>query len=79
MLALCCVFSVWVGLVLFNGFYNASRHSSINQIVGAFHSLTGPRVSRYHKPPPYNSLENFGRQWGVRIRDRWQLYWRLVT
>jgi len=84
-LTLCCCFSVWVGLVLFNGFYDTthhgfeSRHTSLNQVVGAFKGVTGPRVSPYHVPPPYNSLENFGRQIGVRIRDRWQLYWRWVT
>jgi hypothetical protein len=84
-LGLCCCFSVWVGLVLFNGFYDlghnayASRHTSLNQVVGAFRSVTGPRVSPYHEPPPYNSLENLGRQIGVRVRNRWQLYWRLVT
>jgi hypothetical protein len=84
-LTLCCCFSVWVGLALFNGFFDlghhsyASRHTSLNQIVGAFPHLTGPRVSPYHEPPPYNSLENLARQWGVRIRNRWQLYWRLVT
>jgi hypothetical protein len=78
-LTLCACFSVWVGLVLVNGFYDESRHSSLNQVVGAFKSVTGPRVSRFHKPPPYNSLENFGRQMGVRIRDRWQVYWRLVA
>jgi hypothetical protein len=84
-LGLCCCFSVWIGLVLFNGIYDSShhgfqsRHTSLNQVVGAFRSVTGPRVSPYHVPPPYNSLENFGRQTGVRIRDRWQFYWRLVT
>ena len=78
-LLLCTCFSVWIGLVLFNGFYNESRHSSINQVVGAFKGVSGPRVSRFHRPPPYNSLENFGRQMGVRIRNRWQLYWHLVS
>jgi hypothetical protein len=78
-LLLCACFSVWVGLVLFNGFYGANRHTSINQVVGAFKSVTGPRVNRYHQPPPYNSLENFGRQTGDRIKNRWELYWRLVT
>jgi hypothetical protein len=84
-MTLCACFSVWVGLVLLNGFYDVehqsyvNRHSSLNQIVGAFAHLTGPRVSPYHAPPPHDSLENFGRRMGVEIRDRWQLYWRLVS
>jgi hypothetical protein len=84
-LALCCCFSVWIGLVFFNGFYDTTsrgfvnRHTSLNAVFDAYRSFTGPRVSPYHVPPPYNSLENFGRQTGDLIKDRWQLYWRLVT
>jgi hypothetical protein len=84
-LGLCCCFSVWVGLLIFNGFWDignhsyVSRHTSLNQVVGALRSVTGPKISRYHDPPPYNSVQNFGRQIGVRVKDRWELYWRLVT
>jgi hypothetical protein len=78
-LALCAAWSLWVGLVQFNGFYGGDAHEGLVQIVGSVHGLTGPRVSRFHKPPPYSSLENFGRDLGDRISGRWRLYWRLVT
>jgi hypothetical protein len=78
-LALCACWSLWIGLVTFNGYYKASSRDGIVQIVGSFESFSGPRVSRFHKPPPYNSLENFGLQITDRISARWQLYWRLVT
>jgi hypothetical protein len=79
LLSLCAAWSVWVGLVLFNGYYRSSAQDGIVQIVGSVHGLTGPRVSRFHRPPPYNSFENFGRDLGDRISDRWRLYWQLVT
>ena len=63
----------------YNGYYNANLTDGIVQIVGNFHSLTGPPTTRFHTPPPYDSIENFGRQIGDRISGRWQLYWRLVT
>lgn len=78
-LTLCAAWSLWIGLVDFNGFYGGTAHSGLVQIVGSVHGLTGPRVTRFHKPPPYNSLENFGRDLGDRITGRWRLYWRLVT
>jgi hypothetical protein len=79
LLSLCAAWSVWVGLVQFNAYYRGSAQDGIVQIVGSIHGVTGPRVSRFHKPPPYNSLENFGRDLGDRISGRWRQYWRLVT
>jgi hypothetical protein len=78
-LSLCVAWSLFIGLVQFNGYYRGSAQDGIVQIVGSIHGLTGPRVSRFHDPPPYNSLENFGRDLGDRITGRWRLYWRLVT
>jgi hypothetical protein len=78
-LAPCALFSVWIGLVYFNGYYNGSSKDGIGQIVENFHSLTGPPTTRFHTPPPYDSIQNFGRQMGDRISGRWQLYWRLLT
>jgi hypothetical protein len=78
-LSLCAAWSVWIGLVQFNGYYRSSAQDGLVQIVGSVHSLTGPKVSRFHKPPPYSSLQNFGRDIGDRITARWRLYWRLVT
>ena len=63
----------------FNGYFGGNAQDGIVQIVGSVHGVTGPRVSRFHQPPPYNSLENFGRDLGDRISGRWRLYWRLVT
>lgn len=79
LLTLCAAWSLWVGLVEWNGFYGGNAQEGLVQIVGSIHGLTGPRVTRFHKPPPYNSLENFGRDMGDRISGRWRLYWRLVT
>jgi hypothetical protein len=78
-LTLCAAWSLWVGLVVFNGYYGSNARDGLPQIVSAFHGVTGPRVSRFHPPPPNNSLENFGRQIGDRITGRWRFYWRLVT
>jgi hypothetical protein len=78
-LSICAGWSLWIGLVDYNGYYNASAKDGVGQIVGNFKSFSGPRVSRYHQPPPYDSLENFGLQIADRISGRWQLYWRLVT
>jgi hypothetical protein len=78
-LSVCAAWSLWIGLVQFNGYYRSSAQDGLVQIVGSVHGLTGPKVSRFHKPPPYSSLQNFGRDLGDRISARWQLYWRLVT
>ena len=48
------------------------------QIVHNFRSITGKPRNRYHKPPPYDSLQNFGRELTDGISARWRLYWRLV-
>jgi len=77
--SLCACFSLFVGLVLFNGYYRQSAHDSITQVLGHFGGLTGPRTSRFHRPPPADSVENLGRDLGDRISGRWELYWRLVT
>jgi hypothetical protein len=79
LLTVCAAWSLWIGLVDFNGYYNQDGHDGLPQIVAAFHGFAGPKVSRYHQPPPYNSLQNFGRQIGDRITSRWQFYWHLVT
>jgi hypothetical protein len=49
------------------------------QIVENFHGVTGPPTTRFHTPPPYDSLQNFGRQMADGISGRWRLYWRLMT
>jgi hypothetical protein len=78
-LSLCACWSLWLGLVNYSGYFNASANDGVGQIVGNFKSFSGPKVSRYHRPPPYDSLENFGLQMTDQITGRWQLYWRLVT
>ena len=79
LLSICACWSLWLGLVIYNGYYDASPRDGVGQIVGNFKSFGGPRVSRFHTPPPYDSLENFGLQISDRIGARWRLYWRLVT
>ena len=75
----CTLFSAWVGLVLYTGYYNGTSRDSVVQIVHNFRSVTGPSRNRYHKPPPYDSLQNFGRELGDGISARWRVYWRLVS
>jgi hypothetical protein len=78
-LTVCAVWSLWIGLVQSNGYYRSSGRDSIVRIVENFKSVTGPATTRFHKPPPYDSLQNFGRVTGDRIVDRWRFYWSLVT
>jgi Dolichyl-phosphate-mannose-protein mannosyltransferase len=75
----CTLFSLWLGLVLYTGYYNASQRDSLVQIVHNFRSFTGPPTTKFHKPPPYDSLQNMGRKLDDAIGDRWRLYWRLVS
>jgi len=78
-LAPCALFSTWLGLVLFNGYYGENADQSMTQVAGHYGSFLGPAISRYHEPPPADSIQNFGRQIGDRIEDRWRLYWRLLA
>ncbi len=78
-LTLCAAWSLWIGLVQSNGYYGSSGRDSIVRIVDNFKSVTGPPTTRFHKPPPHDSLQNFGRVTGDRIVDRWRFYWGLVT
>ena len=78
-LTLCAAWSLWIGLVDFNGYYKSSGYDSIVRIVENFKSVQGAPTTRFHKPPPYDSLQNFGRQIGDRVSERWRLYWRLVA
>ena len=78
-LTLCAAWSLWIGLVDFNGYYRSSGYDSIVRIVDNFKSVRGAPTTRFHQPPPYDSLQNFGRQMGDRIIARWQWYWRLVA
>jgi len=78
-LTLCACFSLWIGLTQFNGYYGSGADDSITKIIGNYKSLTGPTVNKYHTPPPYDSVENFGRQIGYRVEHRWQLLWRVVA
>ncbi len=52
LLSICAVWSLWLGLVIYNGYYDASPRDGVAQIVGNFKSFGGPRVSRFHTPPP---------------------------
>jgi len=79
LLTVCACFSLWVGLALFTGYYQESRFDSLDTVIRAYHRVTGPPISRFHRPPPYNSLQNFGRLFGDRFSHRWQLYWRLLS
>jgi hypothetical protein len=78
-LTLCAAWSLWVGLVDYNGYYRSSGYDSIVRIVDNFKSVRGAPTTKYHRPPPYDSLQNFGRQIADRISERWQMYWRLVA
>jgi hypothetical protein len=66
-LAVCVAWSVWIGLVQFNGYFNESARDSVVQIV---QNYTG----HYH-----HGMGLWSHQVRERITDRWQLYWRLVT
>jgi hypothetical protein len=78
-LTLCACWSLWLGLVQFNGYYASARHDSVVGVVDNFKSVRGAPTTRFHRPPPYDSLQNFGRQIGDKITERWRLYWRLVA
>lgn len=69
LLTLCAVFSVFVGLVQFNGYRNESSRDSVVTIVTSFRKVIGPS----------DSVEHFGSELGNQIYDRWRLYWRIVT
>jgi len=75
----CALFSLWIGLVFYTAYYQSSPRDSVVQIVHNFRSITGKPRNRYHKPPPYDSLQNFGRELADGISARWRLYWRLVS
>jgi hypothetical protein len=77
-LTLCALFSVWIGLTQFNGYYRENGNDSIVPIIQNYHSFLGPPRNRFHPPPPYDSIQNFGRQMVDRTEHRWELYWRLV-
>jgi hypothetical protein len=66
-LAVCVGWSLWIGLVLFNGYFNESAHDSVVQLV---QNYTG-----HHN----HGMGLWSHQIRERITDRWQLYWRLVT
>jgi hypothetical protein len=70
-LTVCAVWSVWIGLVIFNGIRNQSAATSIVDIV---QNYTGP----HHDPPPHDHFGNFKREIGDRIEDRWTVYRDLV-
>jgi hypothetical protein len=78
-LSFCAAWSLWIGLVQVNSYYGSSANDGLVQIVENFKSFTGPRTTRYRKPPPYDSIQNFGRDTRNHISERWQLYWRLVS
>jgi hypothetical protein len=78
-LLLCVTWSLFLGLVQNNGYYNRQVDDGIYPMIENFHSITGPATNRYRQPPPYDSLQNFGRQIGDRITGRWRFYWRLVS
>lgn len=71
-LTLCAVWSVWVGLVVLNGYYAQGTHDSITDIV---RNYTGP----HRGPPPHDSFGNFGHEIRVRIDARWRELWRVST
>jgi hypothetical protein len=68
----CTIWSVWIGLVLWNGYYQQSGDDSLVDIV---QNYTGP----HDQPPPYDSLGNFAHELRVRVEDRWELLWRTAT
>ena len=59
LLTLCACFSVWIGLVQANGYYGESASDGVDQIVEHYQGFTGPKISRYHAPPPGDSIQNF--------------------
>ena len=70
--AVCVVWSVWIGLVLMNGY---SSQSARRQPRHDRPELHGPREDA----PPYDSLGNFEYEIRLRIEDRWKLLWRTAT
>jgi len=78
-LTLCALFSLFVGFTLFNGYYQGQASDSLTRVIGNYKSLTGPPVNRYHKPPPYDSVQNLGREIDARIDRRWSVLWRALN
>jgi hypothetical protein len=70
--AVCVVWSVWIGLVLMNGYRAQSADDSLVTIV---QNYTGP----HDYPPPYDSPGNFAHELRLTIEDRWKLLWRTTT
>jgi hypothetical protein len=65
----CVVWSVWIGLVLMNGYRAQNEHDSLVTIV---RNYSGP----HDYPPPYDSLGNFAHEIRLTVEDRWKLLWR---
>jgi Dolichyl-phosphate-mannose-protein mannosyltransferase len=70
--AVCTVWSVWIGLVLMNGYRAQSGDDSLVDVV---QNYTGP----HDYPPPYDSPGNFAHELRVTVEDRWKLLWRTST
>ena len=75
----CTLFSLFVGLTIYTGYYKGSASDGIDDVIGHFHGLTGKSTTRFHKPPPHDSVQNLGREVGDRLIGRWRVYWRLVA
>ena len=67
LLTVCAAWSLWIGLVQWNGYYNESARDSVVQIV---QNYTG---TNHHGPGLWVH------QIRVRVTDRWQSYWRMVA
>jgi hypothetical protein len=70
-LALCTVWSVWIGLVILNGYTAMSGSDGVDKIAGTYVRFGGD-------PPPEN-LEGFSHELGDRIADRWRLLWHVAS
>lgn len=69
LVALCAAWSLWLALVLQNGYHDNNPNDGVVQIV---QNYTGP----HDYPPPYDSIGNFVHEEHQRIARQWSLLWR---
>ena len=66
LLAACVAWSVWLALVMLNGYDNESSRDGVDTIVGVYYG-------------PGDGLDAFSHEIRVRAQDRWGALWRSVS
>jgi len=70
-LSVCVVWSVWIGLVILNGYRGMNGRDGVSEIL---HNYVGR-----DRPYPHDSFGNFAHEIHVRIDDRWRILWGTVS